>query len=139
MNLSSSLAKGGEVFLLDMGEPVKIIDLAKSLTKLHEQANTSSQIQIIFTGQKPGEKLKQRLPVRHDSSEPTSHPKIQKGFENYCDYETLKRTCITPLLNSVEYNNSQSAQRIIMACIGNQQQNLSDTKVTPIRSTTGAK
>src|SRR5690625_6697740 len=56
---AGTLAKGGEIFVLDMGEPVKIVDLAKNLIKLSD--NTEDDIKIEYTGIRPGEKMNEEL------------------------------------------------------------------------------
>lgn len=91
---ASSLACGGEVFVLDMGEPVKIVDLAKriiSLEGLHSAGRDPSQlseIKIVFSGLRPGEKLVEELLIG-DDVRPTSHPKILKASENFIPFERL--------------------------------------------------
>ena len=78
-------AEGGEVFLLDMGEPVKIYDLAKTMILLSgltvkDDKNPKGDIEIIFTGLRPGEKLYEELLIGSKSSQ-TAHPLIFKAKE----------------------------------------------------------
>jgi len=90
---AGAMAKGGEVFLLDMGEPVKILDLAKNMIRLSglqikDKKNPDGNIQIIFSGLRPGEKLYEELLV-NAKSENTQHPMIYSANENfYSDKET---------------------------------------------------
>ncbi|MFD0682120.1 MULTISPECIES: polysaccharide biosynthesis protein [unclassified Paenibacillus] len=74
---AGSLAKGGEIFVLDMGEPVKIVDLAKNLIKL--SGNSIEEIGIEFTGMRPGEKLFEELLQKGEVHEQQVHPKIYIG------------------------------------------------------------
>jgi UDP-N-acetyl-D-glucosamine 4,6-dehydratase len=61
---AAAIAKGGELFVLDMGEPVKIVALAKQMIRLYERED---DIEVVFTGLRPGEKLYEEL--LHDESE----------------------------------------------------------------------
>ena len=78
---ASALGAGGEVFLLDMGEPVKIRDLAERMIEL-ATAGTNREIEIEYTGLRPGEKLVEELLVESSNSQPTGHPKIFKAVES---------------------------------------------------------
>ena len=83
---AGAMAEGGDVFLLDMGEPVRIADLARRMIHLmgfHERTaeRPDGEIDIVFTGLRPGEKLYEELLVG-DASMPTSHPRIMRAMEN---------------------------------------------------------
>jgi len=91
---ASSLAKGGDVFLLDMGQPVQIADLAKSLVYLHgktlkDENNPLGEIEIVYTGLREGEKLFEELLI-DDSARSTTHPKISRAVESYIEWSKLK-------------------------------------------------
>ena len=72
---AASMGKGGEIFLLDMGEPVKIVDLARELITL-SGFRPGEDIEIAFTGLRPGEKLFEELSIKGEDMQETRHPKI---------------------------------------------------------------
>ena len=74
---ASAMGEGGEIFILDMGEPVKIVDLARDLIQL--SGFRPDEIEIAFTGVRPGEKLYEELSVAEESAEKTRHPKVYIG------------------------------------------------------------
>ncbi len=80
--LQSALqAKGGEIFVLDMGEPVKIVDLARQMIEL-SGFKPDDDIKIEFTGLRPGEKLYEEPIHEMENIEPTSHPKVRRVRNN---------------------------------------------------------
>ena len=84
---SATMAEGGDVFLLDMGEPIKIYSLAEQMIKLSgltikSPNNPKGDIEIIETGLRPGEKLFEEL-LLNAKAQPSSHPLIFKGIEDY--------------------------------------------------------
>ncbi len=92
---ASALAKGGDVFLLDMGKPVQIADLAKSLIYLHgktlkDENNPKGEIEIQYTGLREGEKLFEELLI-DDDAVATQHPKISRGIEDFMEWPELKK------------------------------------------------
>ncbi|WP_233862485.1 polysaccharide biosynthesis protein [Paraburkholderia adhaesiva] len=72
---ASSMGNGGEIFILDMGQPVKIVDLARDLIRLY--GFTQEQIRIEFTGLRPGEKLYEELLTDAETTTHTPHPKLR--------------------------------------------------------------
>jgi len=76
-----SIGTGGEIFVLDMGEPVKIADLAKSLILL-SGLQPGYDIEIRYTGLRPGEKMFEELNLQDERLVPTSHPKIRSYVSN---------------------------------------------------------
>ena len=90
---ASALAKGGEIFLLDMGEPIFIKTLAEKMINLSglsvkNKTNPNGDIEIKYTGKRAGEKLYEELLISAES-EKTLHPLIYKARENYIDSKIL--------------------------------------------------
>lgn len=75
---AGAMGKGGEIFVLDMGEPVKIVELARDLIRL-SGLDPDRDIEIRFTGIRPGEKLFEELSVDEEAVDKTRHPKIFIG------------------------------------------------------------
>jgi FlaA1/EpsC-like NDP-sugar epimerase len=71
------MGQGGEIFVLDMGEPVKIVDLARDMIRL--SGFSEDQIKIVFTGLRPGEKLYEELLADDEHTRATPHPKLRIG------------------------------------------------------------
>jgi FlaA1/EpsC-like NDP-sugar epimerase len=89
---AGAMGTGGDVFLLDMGESVKIVDLAKQMIRLSGfkpvDENGMGDIEIQFTGLRPGEKLYEELLIDADNVEKTVHERILRSFEKF--YEMAK-------------------------------------------------
>jgi FlaA1/EpsC-like NDP-sugar epimerase len=84
---AGAMAKGGDVFVLDMGQPVKIMDLARRMVELSgltvkDEHNPEGDIQIAVTGMRPGEKLYEELLIG-DNPKSTVHPRIMKAHEEF--------------------------------------------------------
>lgn len=72
---AGTMGLGGEVFVLDMGEPIKIVDLARDMIRLSEPSE--EEVKIIYTGLRPGEKLFEELLADDEHTRPTPHPKLR--------------------------------------------------------------
>ena len=87
---AGAMGTGGDVFLLDMGEPVKIVDLAKQMIRLSGfraiDENGIGDIEVQFTGLRPGEKLYEELLIDADNVEKTEHERILKSYEKFYEY-----------------------------------------------------
>ena len=98
---ATGMAKGGDLFLLDMGEPVRIADLARQMIelsglRLRDEQNPDGDIRINYTGLRPGEKLYEELLI-DTQDQPTEHPLIRRACETNPPDDHL-----LPLLNELE-------------------------------------
>ena len=92
---AGAMASGGEVFVLDMGEPVKIVDLAHRMIHLSgfdikDTAHSEGDIEVIFTGLRDGEKLYEELIIGEDNVESTDHPLIMQAIEHSFPLDELE-------------------------------------------------
>jgi FlaA1/EpsC-like NDP-sugar epimerase len=113
---SCSMAAGGEVFVLDMGEPVRIYDLALKMVYLsglmvRDELNPGGDIEIKITGLRPGEKLYEELLIGNNPH-PTDHPKILKALEEFIPWAVLELELET-LNNALETSNYKMIQQIL--------------------------
>ncbi len=85
------MGHSGQIFVLDMGEPVKIVELARMLIRL--SGKTEQEIPIAYTGLRPGEKLYEELLTNEETTEPTPHPKLRvaKSWVQAPDLEAVMR------------------------------------------------
>jgi FlaA1/EpsC-like NDP-sugar epimerase len=91
---AGALAEGGEVFVLDMGEPVRIYDMARNMIQLsgltlRDASRPDGDIEIQFVGLRPGEKLYEELLIGGDPM-PTPHPRIMKATEHSLPWEKMR-------------------------------------------------
>jgi FlaA1/EpsC-like NDP-sugar epimerase len=90
---AGAMAQGGEVFVLDMGEPVRIVDLARRMVALsgltvRDGERPDGDVEIAVTGLRPGEKLHEELLIG-DNPEPTPHPRIMRAREDFLAWPEL--------------------------------------------------
>ncbi|MCF6254089.1 MAG: polysaccharide biosynthesis protein [Thiomicrorhabdus sp.] len=107
---AGSMGTGGDVFVLDMGEPVKIADLAAKVIHLSGltvvDAEGQGDIEIQYTGLRPGEKLYEELLIG-DNVDGTEHPRIMKAHEDYIRYSELQ-VAFNNLSSSIDEHDYES-------------------------------
>ena len=81
---AGTMGKGGEIYVFDMGQPVKIVNLAKRMIKL----SGAKDVKIVFTGLRDGEKLYEEVLAKAENTLPTDHPKIMIAQVREYDYES---------------------------------------------------
>lgn len=112
---SSGIGQGGEIFVLDMGQPVKIVDLAKSMIELSGY-KVGDDIDIRFTGLKPGEKLFEELQHHTEQHTPTSHPRIMQ-FSSASDFSKVSQTARTdfePFVDELSANDLKKNLKLLI-------------------------
>ncbi len=113
------MGRGGEIFVLDMGEPVKIVDLARDMIRL-SGLELGQDIDIQFVGQHPGEKLFEELNCDGERHRPTSHPKIMVAESGQTDLAMLQGEleqiqqiadgAVSPIIAVLQKTSSRSTQ-----------------------------
>jgi FlaA1/EpsC-like NDP-sugar epimerase len=117
---AGAMGQGGDVFVLDMGEPVKIIDLARRMVELsglrvRDAELPNGDIEIVVTGLRPGEKLYEELLIG-DNPEPTSHPRIMKAHEDCLPWPELELQ-LTTLLQAAVVNDVDKIKTVFSTCV----------------------
>jgi FlaA1/EpsC-like NDP-sugar epimerase len=106
---AGAMGQGGEVFVLDMGQPVKIVDLAENLIRLMGK-ELGVDAEIVFTGLRPGEKLHEELVVEGEDVTRTSHPKVMRMIGNGALFPDLPR-CLEELVLHAQKGDRQGVIR----------------------------
>lgn len=117
---ASALAKGGDVFLLDMGEPIKIYDLAVRMIELSgltlkDESNPEGDIEVQITGLRPGEKLYEELLIGNDPKQ-TVHSRILMGAESYLSTREFELE-LFELSRFLNQGNLRGASEILCRCV----------------------
>jgi len=117
---AGAMAQGGDVFVLDMGQPVKIMDLARRITQLagftvRDERNPQGDISIQITGLRPGEKLYEELLIG-DNPEGTAHQRIMKAHESFVPWTELAAILVV-LREAATQNNQAVILRILLQLV----------------------
>ena len=117
---AGSMAKGGDVFVLDMGQPVKIVDLARRMIRLSgfevlDDQHPDGDIELSFCGLRPGEKLYEELLIG-DEVIGTSHPKIMRALEETLSSKELKAV-LSELHESIGNSDYLQTQRLLQSAV----------------------
>ncbi|MEB0041529.1 nucleoside-diphosphate sugar epimerase/dehydratase [Pseudomonas sp. MH10] len=113
---AGSMGMGGDVFVLDMGEPVRIVELAERMIHLsglsiRSEKNPQGDIEVEFTGLRPGEKLYEELLIG-DNVAQTQHPMIMRANEDYLTWDQL-RLSLSELMQAVEVNDYERVRQLL--------------------------
>jgi FlaA1/EpsC-like NDP-sugar epimerase len=117
---AGAMANGGDVFVLDMGEPVKIIDLAYRMVELSgltvkDQQNPDGDIAIEITGLRPGEKLYEELLIGNNPMT-TQHVRIMKAHEEFLSWTILQKALVD-LIAAVDVNDVPRMRDLIQKLV----------------------
>ncbi len=108
---AASMGRGGEIFVLDMGEPVKILDLAREMITL-SGFRPDVDIRIVFTGLRPGEKLYEELAIDGENVARTAHPKVGIWQNVPVDWETTVRQIDALLADADRLDRLEARRRL---------------------------
>ncbi|MDH1262597.1 nucleoside-diphosphate sugar epimerase/dehydratase [Pseudomonas sp. GD03944] len=113
---AGAMGQGGDVFVLDMGQPVKIVELAEKMIHLsglgiRSDKNPHGDIAIEFTGLRPGEKLYEELLIG-DNVSPTEHPMIMRANEEYLAWDVFRKV-LGDLLAAVERDDYDRVRQLL--------------------------
>ena len=114
---AGAMAKGGDVFVLDMGEPIKIIDLAYKMIHLSgltpiDNENPDGDIRIEYTGLRPGEKLYEELLIGNDVIQ-SEHPRIMQAKESTLSFENII-SCIEIIKEAREKQDERIVKELLL-------------------------
>jgi FlaA1/EpsC-like NDP-sugar epimerase len=113
---AGAMAEGGDIFLLDMGEPVRVRDLARAMIDLsglsvRDASNPDGDIEIVEVGLRPGEKLHEELLIEENAL-PTSHPRIVRARESLIDWLHLERR-LDELSEAIDLGDANKAMNLL--------------------------
>ena len=121
---AGAMAEGGDLFLLDMGEPIRILDLARRMVALsgltvRDAEHPQGDMAIEFTGLRPGEKLYEELLIG-DNPLATAHPRIRRAREEFCQWSELQ-AALQPLQEAANANDEAALKRSLSLLVSGYQ------------------
>jgi len=121
---AGAMAEGGDVFVLDMGEPIRIIDLAIRMVELSglsvkDENNAHGDLEIKITGLRPGEKLYEELLIG-ENPKPTAHSRIMKAHEDFFSWDLFEKH-LDMLRTSVETNDVDAIRALLTQLVSGYQ------------------
>ena len=136
---AGAMARGGEVFVLDMGAPVKIVDLARRMIQLSgftvkDEAHPYGDIEVTFTGLRPGEKLYEELIIGEDNVQDTDHPLIMQAMEHSYPLADIEATLCQLTDRAEEHDVAWLKQQFTHFVAGYQPGSVTDQSVTKPRN-----
>ncbi len=117
---AGAMGEGGDVFVLDMGEPVQILEMAKKMIhlsglSLRDETNPGGDIEISFTGLRSGEKLYEELLIG-DNVSLTNHPRVMRANEKYLEFAEVERLVIE-IERTCENNDSDILRKLLISAV----------------------
>ena len=106
---AGTMGKGGEIFVFDMGKPVKIAELAKRMIML---SNAEDRVKIKYTGLRPGEKLYEEVLSNEENTKPSFHEKIRIANVREYDYESVKKDIEELIAISLKYDDMETVRKM---------------------------
>lgn len=106
---AGTMGKGGEIFVFDMGKPVKIAELAKRMIML---SNAEDRVKIKYTGLRPGEKLYEEVLSNEENTKPSFHEKIRIANVREYDYESVKKDIEELIAISLKYDDMETVKKM---------------------------
>lgn len=105
---AGTMGKGGEIFVFDMGKPVKITDLAKRMILL----SGAKDVEIVYTGLRPGEKLYEEVLSTEENTKPSFHEKIRIASVREYDYEKVNKDIDELIKVSMDYDDMETVKKM---------------------------
>ena len=138
---AGAMGQGGDVFVLDMGQPVKIIDLARRMVALsgltvRDEGQPDGDIELSVTGLRPGEKLYEELLIG-DNPQPTEHPLIMKAHESFLGWPELQ-TQLHELSLAMGVNDVHTVRSLLQAMVTGYQPSSEVVDWVAVRRATGS-
>jgi FlaA1/EpsC-like NDP-sugar epimerase len=117
---AGAMGRGGDVFVLDMGEPLRIADLARRMVHLmgltvKDETNPDGDIEIVYTGLRPAEKLYEELLIGENVTE-TEHPMIMRAMEHHLPWSEMKAV-LADMLDALDAFDCQRARELLMSAV----------------------